>query len=113
MMTEAATSTSFSRLARAGMDDPPVGQERSVQAFAETADAGAGFPQALGVGRVADPDVPGCNEGGAVHGGYPLLLEQGGHEILVRLDAPPARRGLAETAMNAREHVECPLRPAA
>src|SRR6185437_955154 len=94
-----ATCVRFSRCARAGMMS-------SVQACAESLDARAGLAQRFLVGRVADAEVAGVAERGAMHGGDTLLLQQRGDERLVVVDLGAALAGLADATVHARIDVE-------
>src|SRR5688572_10623989 len=87
MAAEGETCTLDRRLASSGM-----GPIASAQPGAEALDARASVLQLLVAGRVADAEIAGIHEGGAVDAGDPLFLEQGEAEILVRLDPLPALR---------------------
>src|SRR5690349_3112816 len=78
----------------------------SLQPGAEALDAGAGFLQRLIAGGVADAEIARIHEGGAMHAGHALFLQQGEAEILVRLDPLAALAGLADAALHAGEDVE-------
>src|SRR5713226_2957787 len=68
MATVAATRTRLRRWASAGMI--------LAEAAAEILNPGAGLAQAFGVGGVADAEKARVHEGGAVHRGHALFLQQ-------------------------------------
>src|SRR5438477_6742096 len=90
----------------AGAKDDGKGATSLPRVAAEALDALARLLQCCRRRGVGDAEEGAHGEGGAVHTGDPLLLEQCKREILVRLELGAFRRGPADNAGARRINVE-------